>query len=113
VNPDLVFGNVLLTGDVKYKVAGDTWVRDDVAQATLFASAFGVQRAVIATFSKEHLGSDLELEFDSLLLKRIVWDASPNVDPLVSQADFLFRMKKFIQPVSESMFETKQLESAC
>jgi 5-methylcytosine-specific restriction enzyme subunit McrC len=113
VNPDLVFGNVLLTGDVKYKVAGDTWVRDDVAQATLFASAFGVQRAVIATFSKEHLGSDLELEFDSLLLKRIVWDASPNVDPLVSQADFLFRMKKFIQPVSESMFETKQLKSAC
>ena len=113
VNPDLVFGNVLLTGDVKYKVAGDTWVRDDVAQATLFASAFGSQRAVITTFSKDHSGSDLELEFDSLLLKRIVWDASPDVDPLVSQADFLFRMKKFIEPVFEPMFETELAKSAC
>lgn len=113
VNPDLVFGNVLLTGDVKYKVAGDTWVRDDVAQATLFASAFGVQRAVIATFSIEHLGSDLELEFYSLMLKRIVWEASPHVDPLISQADFLFRMKKFIKPVFEPMFETELAKSAC
>ena len=113
VNPDLVFGNVLLTGDVKYKVAGDTWVRDDVAQATLFASAFGSQRAVITTFSKDHSGSDLELEFDSLLLKRIVWDASPDVDPLVSQADFLFRMKKFIEPVIEPMYETELAKSVC
>ena len=113
VNPDLVLGNGLVTGDVKYKLAGKNWVRDDVAQATLFASAFGSQRAVITTFSKDHSGSDLELEFDSLLLKRIVWDASQDVDPLVSQADFLFRMKKFIEPVFEPMFETELAKSSC
>ena len=54
-NPDLVFGNVLAVGDVKYKVSDDAvWTnwRGDLYQSLAFATAARVKHSVIVRFSE-------------------------------------------------------------
>jgi 5-methylcytosine-specific restriction endonuclease McrBC regulatory subunit McrC len=57
-NPDLVFGDELAVGDVKYKVSNDadwkSW-RGDLYQSLAFATAAKVKHSVIVRFSEEPL----------------------------------------------------------
>jgi len=60
-NPDLVFGDELAVGDVKYKVSNEadwkSW-RGDLNQSLAFATAAKVKHSVIVRFSEEPLFVD-------------------------------------------------------
>jgi 5-methylcytosine-specific restriction endonuclease McrBC regulatory subunit McrC len=96
VNPDLVFNNGVITGDVKYKIASPMWVRSDVSQAALFATSFQASAALITTFSNMSGIADLEMQLGDLLVKRIVWCADEELDPLEVEIDFIDRVRLFV-----------------
>ena len=96
VNPDLVFDDGTVTGDVKYKIAGHEWVRNDVSQAALFASGYRASAAVITTFAKALDVVDLDLRLGDLHLKRFVWCAVEGLDPVQVESDFVARVGDFV-----------------
>lgn len=98
INPDLVFDNGSVTGDVKYKIASTSWVRSDVAQAAMFAAGFNAKAAVIVTFSNSVGNSDLEMNLGQLPLHRIAWRSSEEIDPIVAEEEFIARMRSFLLP---------------
>jgi 5-methylcytosine-specific restriction endonuclease McrBC regulatory subunit McrC len=98
INPDLVFDNGSVTGDVKYKIATQNWVRSDVAQAAMFASGFNAKAAVIVTFSNTGVDTDLEMNLGDLPLHRITWRSGEEIDPIVAEEEFIARMRAFLLP---------------
>jgi 5-methylcytosine-specific restriction enzyme subunit McrC len=98
INPDLVFDHGSVTGDVKYKIATQNWVRSDVAQAAMFASGFNAKAAVIVTFSNTGVDTDLEMNLGDLPLHRITWRSGEEIDPMVAEEEFIARMRAFLLP---------------
>lgn len=98
INPDLVFDNGLVTGDVKYKITSSNWVRSDVAQAAMFAAGFNAKAALIISFSNSDAETDIEMNLGELPLRRITWRSSEKVDPLVAEEEFIARMRAFLLP---------------
>ncbi len=96
VNPDLVFANGLVTGDVKYKVGSASWNRGDVQQAAMFAAGFSAKAAVITTFSCSASIGDLVMQLGELELKRIVWEARDDVSPGDAEESFVGRVASFL-----------------
>jgi 5-methylcytosine-specific restriction endonuclease McrBC regulatory subunit McrC len=96
INPDLVFNNGAVTGDVKYKTAGKDWVRNDVAQATMFATGFEAKAALIISFSKSQHTLDIEMMMGHLPVHRINWNASDLIDPIVAEEELLARVRAFL-----------------
>jgi 5-methylcytosine-specific restriction endonuclease McrBC regulatory subunit McrC len=96
VNPDLVFANGVVTGDVKYKVATSTWNRGDVQQASMFAMGFSAIAAVITTFSCSESIGDLTMQLGDVELRRIVWDARADVVPSDAEDFFVAKVKSFL-----------------
>ena len=103
INPDLVFDNGSVTGDVKYKIAGSNWVRSDVAQAAMFASGFNAKAAVIVTFSNSGADSDLEMSLGELPLHRITWRSGEEINPMVAEEEFIARMRAFLLPFQSAL----------
>lgn len=97
INPDLVFGEGTVTGDVKYKVATDQWNRGDVQQAAMFATGYKAHAALIATFSRVERVGDLQMELGNLIIRRIVWNAFDHLEPARSEAQFVRAAKSFLQ----------------
>ncbi|MGA5541278.1 McrC family protein [Mycobacterium sp. NPDC051198] len=57
LNPDLVFGQAVAVGDVKYKVSDDGAIgRADLNQIATFATGYGVNAGVVIGFSNEEVG---------------------------------------------------------
>jgi 5-methylcytosine-specific restriction enzyme subunit McrC len=97
INPDLVFANGLVTGDVKYKIAGNKWNRGDVQQAAMFATGFSAVAALIITFSKSPDVHDIYMQLGSLPLYRIVWDAHEDTEPSSAHHRLLNRVNTFLE----------------
>lgn len=93
INPDVLIDDGAVTGDVKYKVAGSSWVRNDVAQAALFATGFGARAAFLATFTDDEAVSDLHMNLGTLPLYRFVWHAVDGVSPEQAETDFVQRVR--------------------
>ena len=75
LNPDLVFGEDLATGDVKYKrrLNGDI-ERSNLNQAATFAAGFGVDRAAVIAFGPV---GDLEhTEIGDITVSAFNWDTA-------------------------------------
>jgi hypothetical protein len=96
INPDIVINNGNVTGDVKYKIAKDEWNRAEVQQAALFATGYQASAAFIATFARGPDVRDLSMQIGDLFLKRIVWNAADDVDPVDSEQDFIKRIRAFV-----------------
>ena len=101
INPDLVFDNGRVTGDVKYKIASTNWVRNDVAQAAMFASGFNARAAVIVSFSNHPGNSDLKMNLGELPLHRITWNSAQDKDPVEAEEEFIARMRAFLLTFQE------------
>lgn len=62
LNPDLVFGNSMAVGDVKYKVTSDGSIgRIDLNQVTTFATGYGVRSAVVVAFGTREVGERVRI----------------------------------------------------
>src|ERR1700719_5262127 len=51
LNPDLVFGERVLIGDVKYKIASTKWDRSDLYQIVTHTAGFQASAGVVIGFS--------------------------------------------------------------
>jgi len=80
LNPDLVFDSGAATGDVKYKLTGTEWKRDDLYQAVAFAAGYRTTRALVITFSPS--GEQLPtLNVGDIEVTNLTWDTSPRTSP--------------------------------
>ncbi len=103
INPDIIFAHGRATGDIKYKISGSNWVRNDVAQATMFASGYEARSAVILAFSNNRETEDLEMELGQLRLHRITWPSSNDVLPIVAEEEFVARIRAFLLPIQAAL----------
>ena len=98
INPDIIFENGTVTGDVKYKISESNWVRSDVAQAAMFASGYDAKAAVILSFAEDKDLIELKMDLGQLQLHRITWQASEHVKPIDAEEEFVARMRAFVLP---------------
>jgi 5-methylcytosine-specific restriction enzyme subunit McrC len=80
LNPDLVFGEGLAVGDVKYKLTGQDWNTGDLYQAVSFAAGYRTQRALLISFSSDAEVLP-ELTVGDIRVTHIPWQASPDTSP--------------------------------
>ena len=81
-DPDLVFNNGAMVGDVKYKLA-NSWsdIRPDIYQSVFFAAAFKTFRSVIVAFTNNDLPLLEEVEIGDHRLNGFLWNGSESSDP--------------------------------
>jgi len=89
-SPDLVFGDGLAVGDVKYKVSNETdWTswRSDLYQSLAFATAARVHSAVIVRFSEVPITVQ-PVESGDYSVAQLVWpvgSAESPIEPIVAR----------------------------
>lgn len=82
VHPDLLITKAPLTGDVKYQVArGGGWNRSAVAQAVLFAAAYGSPLGFIVGFTDREADGLPRLAVGSIRVHELWWPAIASVAP--------------------------------
>jgi 5-methylcytosine-specific restriction enzyme subunit McrC len=90
-SPDLVFGDGLAVGDVKYKVSNDSdWTnwRTDLYQSLAFATAARVHSAVIVRFSEVPI-TVLPVDSGEYSVAQLVWPVGSvenPIDPIAARA---------------------------
>jgi len=84
VQPDLEIGPPPFTGDVKYKIGGRSWNRQDLAQSVLFAAAYRSQQAVIADFT-DLPSAARTLFVGDIRVTRVRWEVGPGTTPASSE----------------------------
>lgn len=99
--PDLVFGNVMAVGDVKYKLSASTWNRADLYEVLSFGVAFEVRDVCLVTFSSGEREEHLEpLDVGEMHVTHLRWDASPSRDPKDAAASLVRDAGAWLQEVS-------------
>lgn len=81
VNPDLVFGNIAAVGDVKYKIAGDEWVRPDLYEVVAFGAAAEVTNGILIDFRRANSSSLGTVKFGQIEVREASWDAAEGTSP--------------------------------
>jgi hypothetical protein len=87
INPDLVFGNNLAIGDVKYRRITQDWSRSDLYQAVAFATGFRSSHAAIFGFS-EAASNPLprSVKIGDVDTRAFTWISDPNLSPKHSES---------------------------
>lgn len=99
INPDLVFGDIIAVGDVKYRYLGPDWDRTSLYQAVAFASAFRTQRCAIFGFTSGVGGKTLKpVPIGDVLARSFAWDASQDMLPNESEKMLLTEIRDWIYP---------------
>lgn len=97
MNPDIVFGNRVAIGDVKYKYFGRDWNRNDFNQIVAFATAFDSSRCVLFGFVNENFSSGLEIvQVGRVEATRIAWPLGPGTSPEVVSRTMLDGLKNWL-----------------
>jgi 5-methylcytosine-specific restriction endonuclease McrBC regulatory subunit McrC len=81
VHPDLVFGNRIAVGDVKYKTDRSDWDRGDLYQVVAFATAAEVETAVLVDFRRPDVGTLEPVWFDRVKVSNVSWPTDPALSP--------------------------------
>jgi 5-methylcytosine-specific restriction endonuclease McrBC regulatory subunit McrC len=85
VNPDLLLGNGVAVGDVKYKFLGADWNRSDLNQVVTFATAFHCSHALVIGFARDATASrPRTVPVGPVRAASLAWVASPELDPVES-----------------------------
>lgn len=91
MNPDLVFGDDIAVGDVKYRFLKTDWNRPDLNQVVAFATALRCSRCVVLGFVREESASlPKSVPVGPVLAASLGWVASIAIDP----ADSAHRLQK-------------------
>ena len=80
LNPDLVFGDGLAVGDVKYKLTGQDWNTGDLYQTVSFAAVYRTRRALLISFSPDAEVLP-ELTVGDIRVTHMPWQASRGTSP--------------------------------
>lgn len=87
-NPDLVFGDRVAIGDVKYKRLEDGWSRADLYQLIAFSVAFETRAAALIGFRRTVPEAAIRAQVGQITVQQLVWQADSNVSPATA-ADYL------------------------
>ncbi|WP_342431063.1 hypothetical protein [Neobacillus sp. FSL H8-0543] len=74
VNPDLVFGDGLGVGDVKYKLSKGYWKRQDLYQVTAFAAAAKSKRGLLLNFQDAKTLSLPKVTLGDIEISQCAWN---------------------------------------
>lgn len=98
LNPDLVFNDGSVIGDVKYKLIGETWSRADLNQLGTFVAGFQSPRGILIGFENDKTIVPEKIILGDHELFIVKWDASGRLSPedaankLVSQVKELLKL---------------------
>jgi hypothetical protein len=81
VHPDLVFDDYAAVGDVKYKTDRSDWDRGDLYQVVAFATAAGVETAVLVDFRRTAVGALDPVWFDQVKVSNVFWPTDLALSP--------------------------------
>lgn len=99
LNPDLVFNETLVAGDVKYKLAGD-WVRADLYQVVTFAEGVGARFGCVVSFRKGPTKSPPSLQIGDISVSHFSWRADPDISPINAGRELASSMEKWLEKIS-------------
>ena len=80
-----MFGDGLSVADVKYKVGGDDWLRNDLYEVIAFAEAVGTAHGAIIDFRKEP-GHLAPLAVGAKTISELPWRIKPGQTPEAAAA---------------------------
>jgi len=95
-SPDLVFGDVLAVGDVKYKLGGDSWSRPDLYEVVAFAAAAEREHAVLANFRPLGSPALLPVQVGRIEITEVSWPADVELDPHEAAGIFAERVGSWV-----------------
>jgi 5-methylcytosine-specific restriction enzyme subunit McrC len=75
-NPDLVFGDTVAVGDVKYKTGGTDWDRNDLYQVVAFAAAARVEKGLLVDFGRDVVVPRAGVTFGDIEVVNARWTAT-------------------------------------
>ncbi|SAK48461.1 McrBC 5-methylcytosine restriction system component-like protein [Caballeronia hypogeia] len=82
INPDIVFGDRIAIADVKYKLFGPDWNRNDFNQIVAFATAFDCERCALLGFiSESGFPRPSVVNVGRVEATRIGWPIGPGAQP--------------------------------
>ena len=99
LNPDLVFNDGSVVGDVKYKLMGESWSRSDLNQLATFAAGFRAPKGILIGFSNGNHPLPKELRVGDHHLRVVAWDASGNLEPKEAANKVVIEVKRFIETI--------------
>jgi 5-methylcytosine-specific restriction enzyme subunit McrC len=100
-NPDLVFDEGLCVADVKYKVGGDDWLRNDLYEVIAFAEAVGTGHGAIINFRDEP-GHLAPLTVGAKTVRELCWRIKPGHPPEASAAALIEDVAQWIAGIQAS-----------
>ena len=86
LNPDLVFGDDLAVGDVKYKLAATEWNRADLYEVVAFAEGLGTTRAAILGFSEPAEQTLPAVRIGDIVTDHLDWPSDEKLAPELAAA---------------------------
>jgi 5-methylcytosine-specific restriction enzyme subunit McrC len=95
-NPDLVFGDVLAVGDVKYKRGQDSWNRPDLYEVVAFAAAAERDHAVLANFRPTLSPGLPAVQVGAIKVTEVSWPADAELEPAAAADIFVERIRSWI-----------------
>jgi hypothetical protein len=97
LNPDLVFNDGSIVGDVKYKLLGESWSRSDLNQLATFAAGFRAPKGVLIGFSEGGHPLAKDLQVGNHHLRVVAWDVSGGLEPEQAAQQVVEEVRKFIE----------------
>ncbi|MCC8364268.1 hypothetical protein LK996_14425 [Lysobacter sp. A6] len=85
INPDLVFGDAIAVGDIKYRHVHGEWHRPSLYQVVAFATGFGSERCAILGFSSNGKKAPPDVVLGNVEARCFAWDASPDMPAVTSE----------------------------
>jgi 5-methylcytosine-specific restriction endonuclease McrBC regulatory subunit McrC len=95
-NPDLVFGDVLAVGDVKYKQGKNEWQRADLYEVVAFAAAAERAHALIVNFRPRDSPGLPPVQVGKIEVTEISWPADADVDAHDASQAFTDRVREWL-----------------
>jgi 5-methylcytosine-specific restriction enzyme subunit McrC len=99
LNPDLVFGDGVAVGDVKYKLTAADWNTGDLYQAVTFAAGYRTRWALLISFSL-HDEVLPDLTVGDIRVTHIPWRASSNIPPEDAASMLVAHVSKWLSSVT-------------
>ena len=97
INPDLVFEGDLAIGDVKYKLSGTGWQRNDLFQLTAFSNGFWARNAALFDFLPENQALQPSLRLGPVLLTHLPWPVTPSLSPELAFEELYIRVEAWVE----------------
>jgi hypothetical protein len=91
-----VVNNGFAIADIKYKLIGANWDRDDLYQAVAFAAGFRTLKAAVIGFSKIGNLTPPEVQVGDFAVSPLMWKAHPDLEPENAATDLIEQMTSWL-----------------